>query len=57
VRQLTSHLGLTALGFFSDLENRDDSNGDGTDYYHILLTALYWDKPNPNNDWGEVPKP
>jgi choline dehydrogenase-like flavoprotein len=34
-------------GFFPELRARDASNDDGTDYYHGLLTALYWDKPNP----------
>jgi len=46
-RNLTSHFGLTVTGFFPELRARDASNDDGTDYYHGLLTALYWDKPNP----------
>jgi choline dehydrogenase-like flavoprotein len=47
-RNLTSHFGLTVLGVFPELKNRDASNDDGTAYYHSLLTGLYWDKPNPN---------
>lgn len=46
-RNLTSHFGLTVTGFFPELVTRDASNDDGTDYYHGLLTALYWDKPHP----------
>ena len=47
-RNLTSHFGTTVVGFFPQLRGRDHSNDDGTDYYHGLLTGLYWDKPNPN---------
>jgi len=46
-RNLTSHFGLTVVGVFPELRTRDASNDDGTDYYHGLLTGLYWDKPNP----------
>jgi choline dehydrogenase-like flavoprotein len=46
-RNLTSHFGLTVSGVFPQLHGRDASNDDGTDYYHGLLTSLYWDKPNP----------
>jgi choline dehydrogenase-like flavoprotein len=46
-RNLTSHFGLTVTGFFPELVNRDASDDDGTDYYHGLLTALYWDKAHP----------
>jgi choline dehydrogenase-like flavoprotein len=46
-KNLTSHFGLTVTGFFPELRTRDASNDDGTDYYHGLLTALYWDNPNP----------
>jgi choline dehydrogenase-like flavoprotein len=46
-RNLTSHFGLTVVGFFPELRTRDASNDDGTDYFHGLLTALYWDAPNP----------
>lgn len=49
-KNLTSHFGLTVVGLFPELRNRDASNDDGTDYFHSLLTALYWDKPNPNFD-------
>ena len=47
-RNLTSHFGLTVYGFFPELKNRDAANDDGTDFYHSLLTGMYWDKPNPN---------
>ena len=46
-RNLTSHFGLTVLGTFPQLHGRDASNDDGTDYYHGMLTAMYWDQPNP----------
>lgn len=46
-RNLTSHFGVTVVGEFPDLRTRDVSNDDGTDYYHSLLTGLYWDSPNP----------
>jgi choline dehydrogenase-like flavoprotein len=49
-RNLTSHFGLYVYGFFPDLARRDISNDDGTDWFHSLLTGLYWDKPNPNFD-------
>jgi choline dehydrogenase-like flavoprotein len=47
-RNLTSHFGVTIIGYFPELRNRDASNDDGTDYYHSLLTGLYWDRPSPN---------
>ncbi len=46
-RNLTSHFGVTVVGVFPELKNRDASNDDGTAYYHSLLTGLNWDKPNP----------
>ncbi len=49
-QNLTSHFGVTVLGLFPQLRTRDISNDDGTDYYHGLLTNMYWDKPNPNFD-------
>ena len=54
-RNLTSHFGPTVTGFFPELVKRDASNDDGTDYYHGLLTALYWDRPNPHG--GQRGKP
>src|SRR5262245_9085109 len=36
-RNLSSHFGLTVVGFFGELRNRDASNDDGTNYYHSLL--------------------
>jgi choline dehydrogenase-like flavoprotein len=47
-RNLTSHFGLSVNAFFPQLKNRDASNDDGTDYYHGLLTGLYWDQPSKN---------
>lgn len=47
-RNLTSHFGTTVVGIFPQLHGRDASNDDGTDYYHGLLTGMYWNKPNPN---------
>lgn len=47
-RNLTSHFGVTVVGLFPEIKGRDNSNDDGTDFFHSLLTGLYWDKPNPN---------
>ncbi|MEJ7609433.1 MAG: GMC family oxidoreductase N-terminal domain-containing protein, partial [Bryobacteraceae bacterium] len=47
-RNLTSHFGVTVVGMFPQLMGRDASNDDGTDYYHGMLTGMYWDKPNPD---------
>jgi choline dehydrogenase-like flavoprotein len=47
-RNLTSHFGITILGMFPELANRNRSDDAGTGYYHSLLTGMYWDKPNPN---------
>jgi len=47
-RNLTSHFGLSVSAFFPQLRNRDASNDDGTDYYHGLLSGLYWDEPSKN---------
>ncbi|MGH9628288.1 MAG: GMC oxidoreductase, partial [Bryobacteraceae bacterium] len=46
-RNLTSHFGISVIGYFPELKDRDGSNDDGTGYFHGLLTSLYWDKPNP----------
>lgn len=45
-RNLTSHFGLTVVGAFDALRGRDAANDDGTDYFHSLLTGLYWDHPH-----------
>ena len=45
-RNLTSHFGVTVTGLFPQLADRDATNDDGTDYYHGLLTGLYWDQPS-----------
>jgi len=47
-RNLTSHFGLDVVAYFRELISRDASNDDGTDYYHSLLTGLYWEQPSPN---------
>ena len=47
-RNVSSHFGVTVVGLFPQLRGRDGSNDDGTDYYHGLVTGLYWDKPNPD---------
>lgn len=47
-RNLASHFGVTVRGFFPQVLGRDASNDDGTNYYHSLLTGLYWDEPGPN---------
>jgi choline dehydrogenase-like flavoprotein len=47
-RNLTSHFGVSVLGYFDELRRRDASNDDGTDYFHSLLTGLYWDQPSKN---------
>jgi choline dehydrogenase-like flavoprotein len=49
-KNLTSHFGLDVVAMFPELRNRDASNDDGTDYFHSLLTGLYWDKPHPDFD-------
>jgi len=41
-RNLSSHFGLTVVGLFPQVRGRDASNDDGWDYYHSLLTGLYW---------------
>ncbi len=45
-RNLSSHFGVTVLGLFPQIRKRDASNDDGTDYYHGLITGLYWDQPS-----------
>jgi choline dehydrogenase-like flavoprotein len=47
-KNLTSHFGLYVYGFFPDLKHRAMTNDDGTDYFHSLLTGMYWDKPHPD---------
>lgn len=47
-RNLTSHFGVTVVGLFPQIRHRDASNDDGTDYFHGLVTGLYWDDPSPN---------
>ena len=49
-RNLTSHFGVTVTGYFPSLAGRDCSNDDGTDYFHGLMTGLYWDKPHRDFD-------
>jgi choline dehydrogenase-like flavoprotein len=45
-RGMTSHFGITVNAEFPQIAKRNASNDDGTDYYHSLLTSLYWDKPS-----------
>jgi choline dehydrogenase-like flavoprotein len=45
-RRLMSHFGVYVYGIFPGLKGRDISNDDGTDYFHSLLTGLYWQKPS-----------
>src|SRR5581483_7634640 len=47
-RNLTSHFGLSVIGFFPELRNRPHLNDESAGSYQRLLTGLYWDKPNPN---------
>lgn len=47
-RNLGSHFGVGVTAYFPQLHGRDASNDDGTDFYHSLLTGLYWDRPSPN---------
>lgn len=47
-RNLSSHFGLYVYGYIPELAGRDLSNDDGTDWYHSLLTGLYWDEPHPD---------
>lgn len=47
-RNLTSHFGVTVVGLFPQIRHRDASNDDGTDYFHGLVTGLYWDDPSSN---------
>jgi choline dehydrogenase-like flavoprotein len=46
-RNLTSHFGTSVVAYFPELRNRNASNDDGTDYFHSLLTGLYWGPPSP----------
>jgi choline dehydrogenase-like flavoprotein len=45
-RNLCSHFGITVVGLFPQIRGRDASNDDGTDYYHSLLTGMYWEQPS-----------
>ena len=45
-RNLSSHFGVTVVGLFPQIRKRDASNDDGTDYFHGLVTGLYWDQPS-----------
>lgn len=49
-RNLSSHFGVTVVGLFPQIRNRDASNDDGTDYFHGLVTGLYWDRPSRDFD-------
>jgi choline dehydrogenase-like flavoprotein len=45
-KNLMSHFGTWVIGTFESMRGRDISNDDGTDYFHSLLTGLYWEKPS-----------
>lgn len=45
-RRLMSHFGVYVYALFPELKSRDISNDDGTDYFHSLLTGMYWQKPS-----------
>ncbi|MFN7920131.1 MAG: GMC family oxidoreductase [Bryobacteraceae bacterium] len=45
-KNLMSHFGVTVFGLFPNLRGRDASRDEGTDYFHGLLTNLYWNKPS-----------
>lgn len=45
-KNLMSHFGTWVLGTFESMRGRDISNDDGTDYFHSLLTGMYWEKPS-----------
>ena len=47
-RNICSHFGVVVVGVFPYLSGRDPSNDDGTDYFHGLVTSLYWNKPSSN---------
>ena len=49
-KNLTSHFGITVLGYYDDLARRAAPHDEGTGYYHSLLTGMYWDKPHPEFD-------
>ena len=45
-KNLMSHFGVTVTALFPQLRDRDASRDAGTDYFHGLLTGLYWDQPS-----------
>jgi choline dehydrogenase-like flavoprotein len=49
-KNLMSHFGVTVTALFPQLRNRDASRDAGTDYFHGLLTGLYWDQPSRDFD-------
>jgi choline dehydrogenase-like flavoprotein len=49
-RNIATHTCITVNGIFPELQSRNASNDDGTDYFHSLLTGLYWDNPNRDFD-------
>jgi choline dehydrogenase-like flavoprotein len=44
-KNLVSHFGLWVVGFFPELARRQAANEDGTDYFHSLVTGMYWQRP------------
>ncbi len=45
-QNLSSHFGVSVVGLFPQIRKRDASNDDGTDYFHGLVTGLYWNQPS-----------
>jgi choline dehydrogenase-like flavoprotein len=49
-KNLVSHHGVWVYGFFPDLGQREGVNEDGTDWFHSLVTGMYWKEPSKNFD-------
>jgi choline dehydrogenase-like flavoprotein len=49
-KNLVSHHGVWVQGFFPDLASREGVNEDGTDWFHSLVTGMYWKTPSKNFD-------
>lgn len=45
-KNLMSHFGIWLTGIFENQRGRDYSNDDGTDYFHSLVTGMYWKTPS-----------
>ena len=49
-KNLVSHHGVWVYGYFDDLGQRSGVNEDGTDWFHSLVTGMYWKTPSKNFD-------